>query len=112
MGNRKAFLDSKRGPNGLLSAKDVAAYEKMEAELEAARLKEQKTAFLNSLAGEQSAVTEAEELYKYLAKDGGIIEEFDNGLFERFVSGITVFSPVELGFKLKCGLVLRERIVR
>ena len=29
----KAFLDSKRGANGLLSAEDVAAYDKMEADV-------------------------------------------------------------------------------
>lgn len=29
----KAFLDSKRGPDGLLSAEDVATYEKMEADV-------------------------------------------------------------------------------
>jgi len=83
-----------------------------ELKLEAARLKEQKAALLNFMAGEQSAITEAEELFKYLSRDGSIIEEFDDGLFKRFITGITVFSPTELGFKLKCGLVLRERLVR
>jgi hypothetical protein len=29
----KAFLDSKRGADGLLSAEDVATYEKMEADV-------------------------------------------------------------------------------
>ena len=29
----KAFLDSKRGNNGLLSAEDTATYEKMEADV-------------------------------------------------------------------------------
>ena len=29
----KAFLDSKRGADGLLSVEDVAAYEKMEADV-------------------------------------------------------------------------------
>ena len=29
----KAFLDSRRGADGLLSAEDVAAYEKMEADV-------------------------------------------------------------------------------
>ena len=40
------------------------------------------------------------------------MEEFDGDFFERFVDGMTVFSPVEIGFRLKCGLVLRERMER
>ena len=29
----KAFLDSKRGPDGMLSAEDAATYDKMEADV-------------------------------------------------------------------------------
>lgn len=79
---------------------------------EAARLKEQKTALAASITGNQSAVAEAEALFKYLQKGGGILEEFDEELFGRFVAGITVFSPTELGFRMKCGICLRERMAR
>lgn len=42
----------------------------------------------------------------------GYMEEFDGDFYDRFVDGMTVFSPVEIGFRLKCGLVLRERMER
>ncbi len=83
-----------------------------EIKAETARLREQRAALAASSAGGRSALSEAEALLKYLSKEGGIIEEFDEFLFERFVEGITVFSPAEIGFRMKCGLVLRERIER
>lgn len=35
---------------------------------------------------------------------------FDDTLFTRFVHNIIVYSRTEIGFALKCGLTLRERI--
>jgi site-specific DNA recombinase len=66
---------------------------------ETARLREQRAALTASSAGGRSALSEAEALLKYLSKEGGIIEEFDELLFERFVEGITVFSPAVIGFE-------------
>lgn len=36
--------------------------------------------------------------------------EFDEALFTRFVQNVIVYSRTEIGFALKCGLTLRERI--
>lgn len=35
---------------------------------------------------------------------------FDDALFMRFVNNVIVYSRTEIGFALKCGLTLRERI--
>jgi site-specific DNA recombinase len=78
--------------------------------LEAERLKKEKAA-LTAAINEFSAVSSAEEVWRYLSRRG-YMEEFDGDFLERFVDGMTVFSPVEIGFRLKCGLVLRERMER
>lgn len=36
--------------------------------------------------------------------------EFDEALFTRFVNNVIVYSRTEIGFAMKCGLTLRERI--
>ena len=77
---------------------------------EAERLKKEKAALAAAIS-EFSAVSAAEEVYRYLSRRG-YMEEFDGEFLERFVDGMTVFSPVEIGFRLKCGLVLRERMER
>ena len=56
-----------------------------EIKAETARLREQRAALAASSAGGRSALSEAEALLKYLSKESGIIEEFDELLFERFV---------------------------
>ena len=35
---------------------------------------------------------------------------FDGELFGKFVEQITVYSRTEVGFRMKCGLMLRERM--
>ena len=75
-------------------------------------LKEKKEVLSGGVEGEKTMVSETEELYKHLNKDGGIIEVFSDDLFTRFVCNVIVFSPTEIGFKLKCGLLLKERIAR
>ena len=76
------------------------------------RLRDKKRILQGGVLNEKTVVTETDELYKYLNKNGGILEEFDDALFIRFVSGIVVISSIEIGFKLKNGLCLRERIAR
>ena len=83
---------------------------KIQAELTS--LKEKKEVLSGGVEGEKTMVSETEELYKHLNKDGGIIEVFSDDLFTRFVCNVIVFSPTEIGFKLKCGLLLKERIAR
>ena len=78
---------------------------------ETVRLKEKRAILQSGIDGEETTVFEAEELLKHLNRHG-IIEEYSDEIFKRFVIGITVFSPTEIGFRLKCGLFLRERMAR
>lgn len=75
------------------------------------RLREQRAAMLRDMEGERSAIHEAELLLKHLSR-AGIQEEYSDELFLQYAEGITVFSPTEVGFRLKCGLTLRERMER
>lgn len=59
---------------------------------------------------DMDAVKEAAEITKWEAK-ADMIDSFDETLFIRFVDSIIVYSREEIGFKLKCGLTLKERLV-
>lgn len=78
---------------------------------ESMKLRMQKNSIQNSVTGEQSFIHEAEELLKHLNKTG-ICVDYSDEVFIRFADGMTVFTPTEVGFRLKCGLVLRERMAR
>ena len=52
---------------------------------------------------------ETEKLLKFVEK-AEMQEEWSNDLFQQFVENIMVYSRNEIGFALKCGLTLRERI--
>ena len=75
------------------------------------RLKEQQSVLQTASLNEQSTSFEAEELYKYLNKTG-ITENYSSDTFGEIAKNIIVYSPTEVGFHLKCGLILRERMVR
>ncbi|WKB36405.1 hypothetical protein QS257_04630 [Terrilactibacillus sp. S3-3] len=74
-------------------------------------LKDQKEALSRSINGGMTMVAEVEQLLKYVAK-AEFIDCFDEKLFNRYVEKIIVFSQVEIGFKMKCGVTLKERLVR
>ncbi|WP_350343212.1 recombinase family protein [Proteinivorax tanatarense] len=78
---------------------------------EAKNLKEKKDMLYRSINGEVNRVTELEQLIKYVSKTDTILE-FDEDRFEQFVDKIIAFSPTEIGFELKCGITLRERMKR
>ena len=59
-----------------------------------------------------TALVEVEKLLKFATKAEKQIDTFDSEIFENFIEEIIVFSPEEIGFKMKCGLNLRERMVR
>lgn len=80
-------------------------------QMEIVRLREQRAAMLRDMESERSAIYKTERLLKHLSK-AGIQEEYCDELFLEHTVGITVFSPTEVGFRLKCGLVLRERMER
>lgn len=54
-------------------------------------------------------VTAATALLHFTEK-GGILQEFDDDLFNEYVNRIIVRSRNEVRFELKCGLTLRERM--
>ena len=78
---------------------------------EAAMLKEKKKLLSRSLNSGMTAVSEVEQLLKWVSK-ADMINSFDEAIFSRYVESIIVYSQEEIGFKLKCGLTLKERLVR
>jgi len=79
---------------------------------EAAILKEQKEAIKRAIDGSQTILVEVEKLLKFATKAEKQIDAFDSKIFEDFTREIIVFSQEEIGFKMKCGLNLRERLVK
>lgn len=77
---------------------------------EATMLKEKKKTLAHSVNSGMTAVSKVEQLLKWASK-ADMIESFDEALFSRYVDSIIVYSQDELGFKLKCGLTLKERLV-
>lgn len=85
--------------------------QKNELLVEAQKLKEKKDTLYRSINGEVNRVVELEQLIKYVSKSDAVLG-FDDDLFEQFVTRVLAFSPTEIGFQLKCGLTLRERMER
>ncbi len=63
----------------------------------------------SSVTGDGAKLKETERLIK-LVERGRMFTEFDADLFSKLVDRIWAFSRNEIGFVLKCGLTLRERI--
>ena len=63
----------------------------------------------NAVSGDVTKVTAATALLHFTEK-GGILQEFDDDLFNEYVNRIIVRSRNEVRFELKCGLTLRERM--
>jgi len=70
---------------------------------------EQKEALIQAVNGELSKVQEVSNLMKFTNR-AEMIDSFDDQLFNEYVEKIVVFSRTEIGFILKCGITLRERI--
>lgn len=76
---------------------------------EAAELEVQRSGLSYSVNGEMVKTGEVEKLLKF-AEKGEMLTAFDGELFGRFVEQIIVYSRNEIGFQMKCGLTLRERM--
>ena len=63
----------------------------------------------SSVTGDGAKLKETERLIRIVER-GRMFTEFDADLFSKLVDRICVFSRNEIGFALKCGLTLRERI--
>lgn len=92
---------------------EPALFNKLKNELatEAAGLRERKAFLCRSIDGGVNVLMGTKKLLKFVSK-AKTIEDFDDDLFEEFIDGIIVYSPVQIGFRLKCGLTLRERMER
>ena len=70
-----------------------------------------KEQLIKSMNGSARHIAEIVELLHYTCK-AQMTDGFDGQLVERFLERITVHSDEELTFHLKCGLNLRERILK
>ena len=92
---------------------EPAAYNKGNNELlqETERLQRLKESLVNFLNSDTQSLNEVSELLRYVTK-AMMLTCFDGEVFESFVERIVVFSRSEIGFELKCGLTLKERLVK
>lgn len=84
--------------------------EKNELARELEELKDRKDSIIRSLNSSMANADAVNELLKFTARVEMVIA-FDEEIFVRFVEKIEVYSRSEVGFVLKCGLTLKERLV-
>lgn len=92
---------------------EPAVYNKGNNELlqEAERIQRQMESFGRLLNSDSQSLTEVSTLLQYATK-ATMLKGFDGEIFKRFVERIHVYSRTEIGFELKCGITLKERLVR
>jgi len=90
---------------------DRVVYKKSNNQLlqEADRLNRQKTSIIRLLENGNQHLGEVNNLLQYTIK-AEMLNCFDGNLFNRFVDRITAYSRSEIGFVLKCGLMLKEKL--
>jgi len=90
---------------------DRAVYKKSNNNLllEAERLQRQKESINRLLHSGNQHLSEVSALLQYATK-ASMLTSFDGGIFERFVERVIVYSRTEIGFELKCGITLKERV--
>ena len=91
---------------------DRAVYKKSNNNLlqEAERLKRQKESINRLLESGNQHLSEVSELLQYVTK-AAMLTRLQEEVFIRFVERVVVYSRSEIGFELKCGLTLKERLV-
>lgn len=89
----------------------VFAKENSEIAAESDALAVRKEQLIKGMNANDRRVAELGELLRYTG-GSGMLTEFDEKLVERFIEHITVHSESEVTFHLKCGLNLRERILK
>lgn len=85
--------------------------EKNELAAELEHLQGQKDILIKMMNGNLSKIEEVSRLLKFASKSEMLVA-FDSGLFEEYINRIIVYSRTEVGFELKCGITLKERLVR
>ena len=79
--------------------------------VEADTLRQEKDSLVHSINGDIAKIEELQKLMKFVSK-GAMQTEFIDEVFLSFVDQITVQARTEVTFELKCGLFLRERLVK
>lgn len=92
---------------------EPAVYNKGNNELlqEADRLMRQKESLVNFINSDSQYLSEVSELLRFATK-ATMLTGFDGDTFKRFVKRIVVYSRTKIGFELKCGITLKERMVK
>lgn len=90
---------------------DPAIYAQQNDELlnASARFTAEKDAIIAKISGGSKQKEALEDILHYTS-GASMMTEFDEDLFTRFVYNVIVYSRTEIGFAMKCGLTLRERI--
>ena len=90
-----------------------ADYNKSNNELlqEAERLRRQKETITRILNNDFQNQSTDRALLQYATK-ASMLNGFDGNIFKRFVERVVVYSRSEIGFEFKCGITLKERLVR
>jgi len=90
---------------------EPAVYNKGNNELmqEAEHIQRQKQSLLGYLYSDIKKLSEVTALMQYASK-AAMLTDFDGELFTRFVERILAYSRTEIGFELKCGITLKERL--
>ena len=79
--------------------------------IEEERLLVEKKNLVSDIGGDRTKRQELEKLMQFTAK-GQMIEQFDDDIFSDYVEKIVIESRECAAFHLKCGLQLKERLVR
>ena len=89
----------------------VYAQESGELQTELERLQTEKTMLSQSINGSLTHAEEAQKILRFTSRTD-ILTAFDEEVFTDFVDEILVLSREQIEFRLKCGLNLKERLVR
>ena len=91
---------------------DRVVYKKSSNNLlqEADRLQRQKESINRLIQSGNQHLSEVSALLQYATK-ATMMKRFDGDVFMNFVNRIIVYSRTEIGFELKCGITLKERLV-
>lgn len=77
---------------------------------EAEALRQEKDSLMHSLNGNMVKADELQKLLRFVSR-GVMLTGFDDEVFLAHVERITIHSRSEAAFELKCGLLLKERLV-
>lgn len=92
---------------------EPAVYNRSNNELlqEAERLQRQKVSLIRFHCDDARNLSGVSELLQFTTK-AATLTRFDGNVFTRFVERVVVYSRTEIGFELKCGITLNERLVK